>query len=1260
MTNFSAWGYVATETVTGSTDGAKTNFPVPITISYNSTYMRSDFGDIRFTLADGTELSYSIENLVTSDHCDFLVKIPSLPASPSTVTINIYAGNPVATTTSNPNAVYLINTLNSEESTDNWINLGGASHSISNGQMACSGSTEGLIIHPTLVPNDIVLEFDVVSASTVYWGACVIANDKNLYEGYLFDILSSGSSRISYGNGTSWIARSSGSGVAINHVMIQRIGSQLYLYVNGAWVTSNPNSNFSSGGYIGFRQVENRDKVVTNVKVLQTTSNPPSVGTLGSWALNVHKSNELKCITTIRSNLNMATLKCGTNIRSNHTQSTLKCTTIIPYAIVTSSLKCTTHIIIPRISNLKCTTNIRPTHHISSLKCVTTIKQRVTTYISTDFSGTLDSNIVLNQDLTQHPISWWTSLYGGISSGEATFLNPGLILVSALNTGSGNAKIKAFPLSSGFDISFDLGGVSNIFMLCFNYKNENDFWALTWQNNVLTLGYYNGSWTQLISHSNSVNGHYELSVTKEGLITVRYNGITICSNIQMTNRFTSDVLYIDGQTIRGTYNGSLYMNNLSLTSGLEVISTLNSVTNIRPNHNTNSLKCTTNIQSLHQTRTLKCISYVRTWELLRTNFDGDVLNSHLSGCTLDTVNHRLIMGLENQATADMLRIKELDTTSKGFHLQFDISLSSINTESGTLAISFNPINIIANSDEWWSLRLDKTNNVLTLIKSIPQYTFPPSTQTVTLTTIPYTGTMAGHYELLVDKNNLVTFNLNGVTLISKIPMQGTMQSQEITVDYNESNPTYSTYMDNLTVTYAPVISTLKCTSQIRANHHDNSLKCISNIYRVWTQSLTLQGSIFEDSPLTPTGQFDKLIFMSVNEVVFPDMIDFSIETRGNDGNTTFTITYRSESDLLLFSGQIITLIELGGDPDGFFSGVIQKLTESNKTGERVWTISGRNNGNPLVTQKFHIDAVSNKPTSFTSEQWLNMILFGSGVKLGPSVDFHVDKILNMNNVYNGFAGNWDTKAAALTELMALISKLRSQNFSWFLDPKGLLRIFYTDIVDDSVGIELSFKDQRILSYDIDEDAQSIVNSQKANGGTNNEFTTEQQNLNSQNGWLDTKNNLTWPGYGFMPAAVLQDSAVTTLADLESEAENVLELNSMPIFTINLILSKFPGVEIGQPMWINDHYKLKGHCMIITSITQVGNTSKRYTTITATNDKKILGPLNDFESVKAVAKHTIAETAPFYGVVMDTGTGVATIKPVDKVATINAKDLSNTS
>jgi len=118
----SSWQYRKSHEIVGSTAGAVTDYQIRITVHYGSgtdsgedvyvgTKCRADFGDIRFTKADGeTLLDYWLENEETAEadgYGVFWVEVDSIPASPDTTTIYIYYGNPSATTTSNGDDTFL-------------------------------------------------------------------------------------------------------------------------------------------------------------------------------------------------------------------------------------------------------------------------------------------------------------------------------------------------------------------------------------------------------------------------------------------------------------------------------------------------------------------------------------------------------------------------------------------------------------------------------------------------------------------------------------------------------------------------------------------------------------------------------------------------------------------------------------------------------------------------------------------------------------------------------------------------------------------------------------------------------------------------------------------------------------------------------------------------------------------------------------------------------------------------------------------------
>ena len=107
MVDYSMWDTKIIKNIPGSIDGILINLPVAIKINYNAD-INPDFSDIRFSLTDGTPLSYYITEMVEKDHVNVLVKIPSLPASPATMDINVYWNNPLALSESSPEDVYLV------------------------------------------------------------------------------------------------------------------------------------------------------------------------------------------------------------------------------------------------------------------------------------------------------------------------------------------------------------------------------------------------------------------------------------------------------------------------------------------------------------------------------------------------------------------------------------------------------------------------------------------------------------------------------------------------------------------------------------------------------------------------------------------------------------------------------------------------------------------------------------------------------------------------------------------------------------------------------------------------------------------------------------------------------------------------------------------------------------------------------------------------------------------------------------------------
>ncbi len=136
MAQLAGWNHRKYKIINGSTSGLQTDYQMKLIVHkgtgtdtstdiYLGTNVRNDFGDVRFTASDGsTLLNYWIESYTSGSVATIWIKIPSIPASPSSVTIYVYYDNPIATTLSNAYATFIgYGDFNTDEGFT-WIDQG--------------------------------------------------------------------------------------------------------------------------------------------------------------------------------------------------------------------------------------------------------------------------------------------------------------------------------------------------------------------------------------------------------------------------------------------------------------------------------------------------------------------------------------------------------------------------------------------------------------------------------------------------------------------------------------------------------------------------------------------------------------------------------------------------------------------------------------------------------------------------------------------------------------------------------------------------------------------------------------------------------------------------------------------------------------------------------------------------------------------------------------------------------------------------------
>ena len=303
MTDFSAWGYKTSITITGSTNGDKEDYPVFITIPYQS-FMRSDFGDIRFTLQDGTELKYVLKSYTASSTADFIVKIPSLPASPTVTTIIIYAGNSSVTTTSDPSSVYDYDYTFPTSGSISPFTIAWGSVAQSNGYMrlrSVANSNQGMAyVSTNYITGQWDFNFFQESTGTQY-AEFVFISQSNSYgsvtsNSYCVQIRQDTKKICLYKNGdggTNLGSYTYTPDTTTHHITITRDqNGQMKVYLDGTLIITATDTSITTVSYlwcVGWAGSGTTYADFNNITHLPYTANPPTTGTLGNWT-------QTKCI----------------------------------------------------------------------------------------------------------------------------------------------------------------------------------------------------------------------------------------------------------------------------------------------------------------------------------------------------------------------------------------------------------------------------------------------------------------------------------------------------------------------------------------------------------------------------------------------------------------------------------------------------------------------------------------------------------------------------------------------------------------------------------------------------------------------------------------------------------------------------------------------------------------------------------------------------------------------------------------------------
>jgi hypothetical protein len=295
--------------ITGSSDGELTDYQVMVTVPYYS-FMQNDFDDIRFTLTDATNIDYALISKTNGVTATFLLKIPTIPVSPGTVTILIFGGNSSATSASSPGDTYLYYDSGSEDNSSNYtlvdiMNTGINATFTYDAVNDCYKFTIPSVndaafakINTLTSMSDLILECDLYRNSTTANTQAGVIARKKTGENYLVGRyeVAGGTNRLGITEvvSGSWIVKDTD-----NHTLplttwytcsLSMYGTTAYMEWydnNGTLVhteTATINATLDSGDwglYSGLFSVA--ETWFKNIRARKTTTNPPTVGSLGTW-----------------------------------------------------------------------------------------------------------------------------------------------------------------------------------------------------------------------------------------------------------------------------------------------------------------------------------------------------------------------------------------------------------------------------------------------------------------------------------------------------------------------------------------------------------------------------------------------------------------------------------------------------------------------------------------------------------------------------------------------------------------------------------------------------------------------------------------------------------------------------------------------------------------------------------------------------------------------------------------------------------------
>lgn len=417
-----------------------------------------------------------------------------------------------------------------------------------------------------------------------------------------------------------------------------------------------------------------------------------------------------------------------------------------------------------------------------------------------------------------------------------------------------------------------------------------------------------------------------------------------------------------------------------------------------------------------------------------------------------------------------------------------------------------------------------------------------------------------------------------------------------------------------------------------------------------TLQLAVYGNVFGESPESSPipARFGVSILLGDGE--YTNITNFNIEK--SKGESTFDIDLSSAEDEQFYGGQDILFNKYSGaSTKKMYMGLVQEVAKKSKSADRSYTLKGRGMSLPLIQTGFTWVCAGAHPTVMTASAIVDYILTDTNIDRGPGVDLS-RLISNNTKAANGWCGSFDTKKAAIDSLMSIVSEFSGRVVNWFVDKEGYFRTFYGDDRSSDLGIVITDTNPRVISLDVTENTENIINDITGYYGKKGQYSVHLTDTDSINGWT-TDEDVERPGFGVCKGEDIKNTNIMNSSTITRKLQMILTRLSMPIYTVDLELARYPEVEVGQPLYLPDEPMVDGETFIASKV-KIGKNS---TKITATTDLNAVSPPSEYQSVNMVVQKSVRRSRPKTGQVVEVNDDSYVIQLDAGGVTLNVNELS---